>query len=374
MLLASLVIILLLGGAYLYVFKIGAIVTIDIAPKSTDEQEQIVFATTGGSNFSKDIIAAEVVSTSLSGSASTDATGKKEVGNKAKGTLTLFNSDDSKKTLPEGTVITSGNNLDFVLDKEISIASASGDIFSGIKSGTAQAAVTAKEIGTEFNLPSNTKFTVGKQSTLAAKNDNAFSGGSKKTVTVVSKKDTDRLVADLPKGLEAKAREDLQKKIGTDVVLIPVFTDRKLEKPTFDKKVDEEAKSVKLTANVTFQTVSYKKDELTQYAQVKLKNKFSQDVTIPEKSIKTELKNIKVTDDEDITADASINAGILPKLDREQLIRDITGKSFAEAEVILRDVPQVKSASLKLSPNIPFLPKMLPRVSENINLVINTNE
>ncbi len=194
----------------LYIFQTKATVTLNLEPKMVDETEAVTFAPDGSNNFEDKVIKAENVTTTLSGSTTGEVTGKKEVGEKAKGAVTIFNSDDSKKTLPEGTIIKSSNDLEFTLDKEVVVASASGDIFSGIKSGTTKADVTASKIGTESNLPSNTKFTFTGNSSLAAKNESAFAGGTKKNVTVVSKKDLENLASELPSSLKDKAKEDLE--------------------------------------------------------------------------------------------------------------------------------------------------------------------
>ena len=131
--------------------------------------------------------------------------------------------------------------MDFSLDKDITVASASGDVFSGTTPGKANAEITAKKIGQEYNLPSNTKFTVGNSSSIAAKNDEAFSGGTKKEVTVVSADDISKLRSELPKSLEAKAKENLTSKISEDQVLLSVLISKEIVKEDFSKKKDDEA-------------------------------------------------------------------------------------------------------------------------------------
>jgi hypothetical protein len=64
----------------------------------------------------------------------------------------------------------------------------------------------------------------------------------------------------------------------------------------------------------------------------------------------------------------------LPKLDNPKIAREVTGKSFDDVQVYIKRLPQVDRAEIALSPNIPFLPKYLPRMSENITVVIKPNE
>ena len=374
MLLLPVILLLIIGAVALYFFSIKATVTLNMQTKDIDETSEITLRTDSSNDLSQKILAAEEVETSLEGTVSTSATGKKDVGDKAKGTVTLYNNSESKRTIPAGTVITSGNDLDFVTDKEAVVASASGDIFSGTKPGTSQAAVTAKTIGTEYNLPSNTKFTVAGVSSLAGKNDSAFSGGSKKEVNVVAKKDVDSLTTNLPKELEAKAKESIADQASSGQTTLPVFTSVELTKKSFDYDVGEETKKLTLKGTVTFTTLSYTTSDLKQLAESSLKGQFSQDLAISDKGVSADLENVKTDEQGGATATLIMRAGLLPKLNKDSIIRDLTGKSFDDASAYLTEIPQVQSADITFSPNLPLLPKLLPRIGRNITVVLNSND
>lgn len=363
----------LLGLLGAYTFLLQATITLAIAPKSVDQNENITFAQKGGNDFDQNIIQAKTTSISLSGSTSTPATGKKETGTKAKGTVTIFNSSDLKKQLQEGSTITSSNNLEFTLDKDVTIASATGDIFSGIKSGTAQVAVSAKQIGSEYNIPSNIKFSVGDNASLAAKNDSAFSGGSKKNVTVVSQADIAKVTAALPKSLDNKARDALSKKLSSNETLLTVIPDFKPSKKDFSEEVGDEAKTVTLSSSVTFEAVSYDNDDLLAFTKSIIQNKFDPKLTVADEDIKNTLKNVKESD-ENLSATLTIQARLLPKIEKEKLQKELAGKSFETATEILHQYPQVEDVSVSLFPPIPLLPKLLPRQAGNITITVNTNE
>ncbi|HLD01828.1 MAG TPA: hypothetical protein VJC10_03035, partial [Patescibacteria group bacterium] len=61
-------------------------------------------------------------------------------------------------------------------------------------------------------------------------------------------------------------------------------------------------------------------------------------------------------------------------LDQNSIISELSGKSFDEARNHLKSLSQVVDATITLSPNIPFLPQILPQRAQNIKLVITTNE
>lgn len=366
-------VLLLVAFLLFYLFSLKATVTLIVSPKEVEETQRITLSTKSQNNFTQNIIAAKEINASIEGSTETQATGEKEVGDKAKGTVTLYNSDESRKTFKEGTEITSEKGLAFTLDKEIIVASASGDIFTGIKSGTTQAAVTAVKIGTEYNLPSNSKFSIEGTDVVAAKNESAFSGGTKKKVTVVTQKDVDKLEEELPKTLTEKARTELTKKLGGNEELLSGFTKITLTKASLDNAIDKEAKTVKLTGVVNFKSIAYDKDDLLQFAEESIKERYTKE-ELNRDNIATRLSGIKDASDTELTAVAAINAGLLPKIDVEDMRSKFTGKSFTEVKALaINTSSQIKDTQIVLSPNLPFLPQIMPRLSKNINIVVNAN-
>ncbi len=362
-----------IGLLLLYMFTVKATVTLGIVPIQADETTKITFVLAEENNFEQNSIKATPITAELEGSVSTETTGEKEVGNKAKGTVTIYNSGSSKRTLKEGTTVTSDNGLSYITDKEISVASASGDIFSGIKSGTAQVAITAKKIGTEYNLPSNTKFSIEGATDVAAKNDAAFSGGSKKKVTVVTKKDTDKLLAELPKKLEENAKQTLTGKLGNDEVLIGDFREIEITKKTFDKDIDEEAKTVNLKGTVIFTTYMYNRSNMQDFIKSLLSKKYSDGNYNFNEDFSVNISGIKKVDDTEITSVAEIKTGLIPKLDTKAIAKNLAGKSFSQAQEYSKSLKQVQQLRIQLHPDLPLIPKLLPRLDKNITVVIQPN-
>lgn len=67
---------------------------------------------------------------------------------------------------------------------------------------------------------------------------------------------------------------------------------------------------------------------------------------------------------------------LIPKIDVSMLQKKISGLSYAQAEKIINEIPQVNDIYIKLQPNIfsTILPHILPKQSKNINFVIESNE
>lgn len=357
-----------------YLFAAKAMVTLEVDAKSVSQDKDVTFSTSGQTDPSKNIIAAQFIEVSESGSTTTNATGKKDIGTKAKGKVTVFNNSDSSRTLSSGTTITSSNSLQFTLDNSVTIASASGDVFSGTTPGKADVAVTASEIGTEYNLPSNTKFTISNTSSIAAKNDNPFSGGTKKQITVVSKDDIAKLETDLPKSLEGKAKDDIGKKISAEKSLLPVFVDETLGKKDFSKDAGDETSTVTLKAEVSYKSIVYNKSDLKSYALETLKSSGTENLTLDKDKISANVKEIKKKESTKVDTTLEILGFLIPKIEESKLSKEISGKSFSNATKILKEIPQVSNVKISLSPSVPLFPKSLPRSSKNINFKVLVNE
>lgn len=376
MIIATIFFFLLISGVIVYISYLKAQVLLEIEPKEIEDKAEITIRSGSPNDFAQFILSAKEIEVSLEGSLSADATGKKEVGEKAKGTVTIYNSNISKSiSLPKGTTLTSSNDLIFLLDEAVTVASASGDA-SQIRSSTAKVGVTAKEIGKEYNLPSGTKFQVANepQTMVIAKNDSAFQGGSKKEITVVSQKDINSLITNLPQTLEEKAKNAVTAKLRTGQEAIPAFTSVTVTKKSFDKDVGEETKKVTLKGTVVFTTLVYNSSDIQQLAEVALKGKYSEDLALSAKGIDAKLEDIRKEKDA-IQATLIMHANLLPKMNTALITQNLTGKSVDDVQAYLKTtIPQIKNIQITLSPNIPLIPKILPRSKENITIIVKTNE
>lgn len=348
-----------------YFFGLKANIALSIKPQIEELSEKVLFSANKSSDFKKNVIASESISASLEGSVSKATTGKKEVGDKAKGTVTIFNNNDNPVTLAQGAAITSSNQLKFTLDTSTNVASQSGDAFSGTKPGTATVKVTASDIGTEYNLPSQTRFSVSGSVTVVAKNDNPFSGGTKKEIPAVSEEDLLELEEVLIDKFKEEARIQILNKTEGGKQILPEFLKTDVLKPDFDKEVEDEASKVSLKGTATFQALVFKRNDILDYSEQSL---IPGNLAINRENIKINFKDIKSINDKEMEAQLNIEARILPKIEKDKIIPKILGKSFEEAEKYLLTLPNIINVRISHSPNIFFLPKTLPRNSKNINI------
>lgn len=370
--LLPLMLLIIICGLIFYIMKVKTTVILTIAPKIINANQDITFSTKDDNNFSNDIIHASTVTVTEDGSVSADATGKKDIGNPAKGTVTIFNSSGTTVKVAAGTTISASTGQKFSTDKDVTVASASGDIFSGTKPGTTDITLTATGIGPDYNLPSGTKFSIGDNASVAAKNNDAFSGGTKKQATVVAKTDIDKLITQLEHNLESKAKDDITKQTSADKGVLSALLKESIQKQKTDKNVNDETKTVTLTGTVEYIGMTYAKNDLTSYAKTLLKNKVSDPSQLSTDAISASLDNAAAKDDTKATASVKATAALTPNIDTKKITHDIVGKSLDQTKTILSHVSQVTDTTITFSPNIFFMPHMLPLFEKHIQVIIRT--
>ncbi|HWY80130.1 MAG TPA: hypothetical protein VNW29_07270 [Candidatus Sulfotelmatobacter sp.] len=366
------IIFVIIGVILFYYYLMHLNVTLIMKPNMVSQDETVTFSTTQTNDFSNNLIAAKSISTSVTGQASTPATGKKDIGDKAKGSVTVYNNSSGPVTLNSGTTVTASNGQVFFLDNNTTIASASGDVFSGTKPGTTNASVTARDIGTDGNVPSGTQFAIGGGNTVAAKNDNAFSGGTKKTVTVVSSNDLVKLRTDISKSVQDAAKQKLTQQASNDETVLPLVSNPTLENQKFDHHINDQVSQVSLTADIVYAGMAYNNSDLDDYAKTIAKQKYPQDPNIANRSVKETVSDVSQRTKDAATAKVSIQAGLLPNINTQDVISNIQHKSLGEAKNSLSSLPQVAKADIVFSPPIPLVPLLFPSLPHHISVTITS--
>lgn len=357
------ILLVVLGILYYVVFE-KATVTIYLEKNVITKDMPITFSTDSSSSVEKGILRLETREITIEGEESKKATGVKKTGEKAKGEITIYNKTESKKVLPKGAVLVGPNNLTFTLVEEVSIASTSS--FSTSFS-SAKGKVESSDFGKENNLPSGTNFSFENTSTsdIFAKNDSAFSGGTSKEITVVSKEDLtileNSLVSELTKDAMAKAASE--KDTEEDILDNPLSFS--FESKTYSKKEGDEASDVKLTGSIVFDVGVYKKSDLLSFAKEATLDKAGTG-EFSEKESQVSVKDISDEDGE-ISATFVFSSVYLPKVETSDLSGKIAGKNSDRTYEIL-EIEGVQDIKVEFTRSIPFFPKILPFNKNNITI------
>lgn len=300
-------VVIAIAALIIYLVPVEA-VTIHVAAKTFDHEMEI--------NASEQVVEVTEIGTKK-GSAS----GKKLVGDKAKGSVTIANPSDAR-SFAAGTVITSASGLKFVLASDVQLASGSGVL--AMSSTTAQ--VTASEIGDNYNLPAGTLFSIGSFAGQA-KNDSAFTGGNSHQATVVTKGDQDRLLATLSAELSQKAQTDLVAKLNPGQKLLPNAITQAIQSKKFSKDIDAEAETVSLDMTMTFKGVVATQSDIVNKFLEKYPGEVPSGYQIVDDQTNVDIKGTKTDKAGNVVMTVHLAAKFLPQTDSGEIVKNISGKS-----------------------------------------------
>ncbi len=320
------------------------------------------------------VVPARKVSVQKQGTRTAPATGESTVGEKAEGTVTIYNQTDEEKSLQRGTLL-NANNLQFVLDSGVSIEaqtmsstqSAEGERTVTYTAGKTNVNITAADVGDKYNLPSDTEFTVANfaEESVYAKNTQALSGGFSEEVVVVSEQDVQTITDSLTRELEQSAYSELDLEL-PDSYTIPqgVISSEVLSKQ-LSTDVGEEADEVRLQMNVQSSAIAYSEDEYRQVLENYLESKIPENYRLREDSVQFSTLDAKRQED-DLIITAKVKGNLVPAVDLEEIRQYLAGAKLASARSYLTDLPNVTQVNIRVSKFLSSFYNHLPKRAENI--------
>ncbi len=373
--LAILAVILLVGGwIFAAIVLPKANITI-VTDTSTNVSNFAFTASTVAKDLDleKAVVPAQLKEIKKTDTEKTTASGKKDNGTKASGTITIKNCEDSSsRSVAAGTVFTaSGKN--FVSTE---VASVPAGTFSGggsnCTSGTVNVPVTAAENGDSYNVAAATYTT---QSTALSGNfrlnGSAMSGGTSKIVTVVSQEDIDTAAAKMKGRLDAEARSNLVSQLKADgykglletvVIGSPAIT----AAPALNEEATGE---VTVTSVTTYTILGVKSDYLGQLIKKNIASKIDTktqsilDDGLDQAVIRQTA--VKSPQEVQLSIQTLVVAG--PQLDANAIKDEIKGKKRGDTEKTIKNKTGVKEVTVTYSP---FWVYATPKSTEKITVTI----
>lgn len=371
----------ILGGAAmaLYWYLPKAQVTIFVEAKSLEKEIEIgIDPSLTLVDFAKRQIPGEIVEVKVKESKERNTTGEKLVGDRAKGEVTVHNFTSSSKSLKKETIVVGPDNLEFSLDVDIIVASASSTFDENwnevVSPGKTKVAVTASKIGPEYNLASGSEFDLKgySSSSYRAKNEKAFSGGTSRKVRVVSAEDQEELLAELTAELEEKVKEELAKKAPEGKKILEEGILTSVVSRDFDKAVGAEAEKLELELEMKAKTPTYSPVDLNNLSERAIADSIPSGFVLKKIEIKTGEGKIK--EEETAVFKAHLKAGLIPDLDLREIKKNLLGKYPEVGKEYLRSLPSFVRAEIAITPNLPPRLRMFPRFAKNIEVKIEIKE
>ncbi len=300
------------------------------------------------------------------------ATGEKDLGTKANGTVSLKNCSSSvaAPTIPSGTGVSSGS-FTFITQEPITLPASSFNGLSQCTTPTKDVNVVASEVGDKYNLSARS-YTVsgfaGVQGT-----GSAMTGGTSKIVKVVSDKDVETAKLKI-----AAQNEDALKEVTAKLQsegLIGIADTFTTAEPTFTAtpKVGDEAGEVTVTQTITYSMIGVKQADL----ETLLRTAVSKTIDQSKKNIKGfgfdkavyRITERKKNGDIVLTLDTSVVIG--PEIKEEDIKSLVAGKKRANATKDIEGIEGVTFVQVNLKP---FYVGSVPKKQSKILIKLEQND
>lgn len=373
---------LLLGGAAIILLIVGWYVMYMVLPKAeivvrTDTKTNpatIAFTTSTKSTAldeDKAVVPAKLSEIKKTDTDKAPATGEKDVGTKASGSVTMSilcsAVQGSPPQIPAGTGVSAGN-LTFITQ---AVANLTTPDFSDGCRFVGQADVVAQNNGDQYNL-SPRSYTVAGFSSVSA-TGTAMSGGTSKLVKVVSDQDVDTAKQKLL-GKNQNIQDEVRSKLQSEGLLGIVDTFQPSDPVfTITPKVGEEGAEVTVTQVITYTMLGVKQTDL----ETLLKKEASKTIDTNAESIRGygfDKAIFRITErlksgDIKIALDTLVVTG--PEIREDDIKTDTAGKKKATAASAVRG----RSGVIDVQVNIkPFYAGSVPKNKAKITVKIEQND
>lgn len=276
-----------------------------------------------------------------------DATGTKEEGEAASGTLTLSQRTESKPVVVKAGTAFSAGGCNFVTTETATISGA--DFSNGVvtQAGTATVAIRATQIGEQCNLAAQA-YTSSVDGVSAR--GGQTSGGTKTVKKVVSQADANSAQEKLSTAQDLEAiRTELTGKFGNDYYILKDSFKAEPSDVKFSPAVNAEAPDgkAKASATVKYSLVAIKKTDLKNYLEAIAKEKLNKNDS--QKVYNSGFDSVKMSNYGGESVKITTTAKVGPKIDEKALKEKIHGKRYGEVQSIAKETDGVSDVDVQFS-------------------------
>jgi len=372
---------ILLGIILLIGFLVWAIVfapkaTIVLSAKTTNASVNEAVAVKPGvtTSFKEGQIKATTQQESEQKSVSFSATGKKDVGKKATGTVNFTKASPGDATVEAGTKLQTDGGLVFIVDETVTVPGATLSFScqpNNLCPGESSGSVSAAENGSKYNAATGNLS--GTPSGVSATFDGPTSGGVTKSINIVTAGDVQAAKQKLADENPDSVKRDLESKFTATSLAIPESFSVAYKDVSSSPEVGAEADEATLTATVQYVMYGAATTEvnlfLEQYFKQELAGKDDQRV-YKNGSEKAQFQDAEAaTDGARATVIATGQVG--PTIDDEKVKEQSKGKKFGEIQQELEAIQGIDSVDVKF---FPFWVSVVPDDSKKISVEFRLND
>lgn len=360
-------------GFYLYLRR--ARVQVILAPKTSvlsKSLEVVIDPKASKADYENFVLPGELKEVSITHTVELATTGKKDLGDPAKGKVEIINTKTEQVHLKKGLEIENGV-LSFALDEDVTLEPAKRkDDNSGIDFSKKTVGVTANTKGKAGNnIKKGASLRVGSyaKEVIEAVAVEDFSGGMEKLVSVYSSDDEKKALATLDEELPAQVSKQINPREGNSYVT-PQLGKIKITKTSASLKVGDEGETVKVEAVAKVPVIVYQLSELEPLATAFLDkelqpgwefNQSTPEILSGENAAKTAQAEGK------IYLDVDLSRGVVRQIDKDLILHEILGQKLTKVNNYLQANDALKSYQLIWSSQLAA--KLLGKLPSNVNQV-----
>ena len=278
-----------------------------------------------------------------------DATGTKNIGEKASGTMTLSNvySTEGSITVPAGSKFSS-SDFTFVSSETVVVPRA--QFVGGLIPGKADVAVVAEASGDEYNLTPRA-YTSDSVDGISAQGSQ-MAGGTTKIASVVTADDVQKASEKLVEQPSEDVKKQLIKLFSSDEVVIDDSFTIDRAAPVSTPAVGAEAVGkVKLTSSATYMLTGIAKSDIEMYLKADLDKQLSgRDDQRMYDTGADKAKLSEYTKAGDVATVQIISTGqIGPRIDEAEIKEQVKGKIYGEVQQSLEAIDGISTVDVQFS-------------------------
>lgn len=376
-----------------FVFAPAADIAVSIRTTANNFSENVSFTTKPGSeNATSGVFLLEQKKVEKTSSVEFTATGQKDIGEKATGTIMVgayLNADTEGVPLRivDGVKFTYGN-LSYTVTAGASVSYPESDAScENASTGrvsrdgclqTAKVTVQADQSGTDSNIGVhdsgwNTNADLGMTKSVSIYNSAAFTGGTSNIVTVVSDTDFNNAKEKLENVGREDGKAELVKAFGDDMIVIEASLEVSTSDPKSTPAVGEEVKSgvtPKIEATTTYTMFAVDMTKVEEFIKEKTTSSVASDQRIYAIN-KPFFENFTKQNDSTYTAKLKSATQTGPKVTEEDILEKSKGKKNGEVTSILKSINGV--SSVKITPSFPWV-NSVPNDPNKITIELKVEE
>jgi hypothetical protein len=331
---------------WMFVFAPAATVIITASTTPAPVSASITLGGTAATDFSKGVVTSSSQQTQKDEVVEFEATGQKDVGETATGTVRFSTSSlAGLGTIPAGTRLTSSSGLVFITDNAVTLSYQGGTSSSGTTS------VTAGASGDNYNAATGSLS--GSPANVSASFTSPSSGGTTKIAKVVSADDIDRAQGQLLGAATDAQKADLKKKfVNGELVIDSSFAvDRGAIVSSPASGAEAADGKAKLTVPTTYSIQAVAKNELDTFLRKSLEANLESKETSKVYSTGVDKATIGSFRKDGETLVASVNASgsVGPVIDEAAIKEQVKGKRYGEVQQSIESTSGIKSVDVKFS-------------------------